>query len=100
MLQNIRTRKANETLAIDNKDFGIPKYEKPPSQFSGKGDGIRKNIGEHNVEFTKRKYQKDLDTFHDEAEKIEAGYIESRTLIESAREASPRHSGHGERVQQ
>jgi hypothetical protein len=66
MLQKIRVKKANERLAV---------VDKPPSVFSGRGDesAVQKQ-GELKTEFLKRKYQKDLDTYHSEAAKIEARY--------------------------
>lgn len=84
LLQKIRIKKANERLNV---------IEKPPSVFSGGGDNtISQRPGEIKTEFLKRKYQKDLDTYHAEADRIEAKY--EKQLSEATKERDDAYSAY------
>jgi hypothetical protein len=84
MLQKIRIKKANEKLAIDGKDFGIPRSEKD-SAFSGASDQtLKKMSGETEFEFQSRRAKADLDLFHKRADAIDAKSKETETRLHAA----------------
>lgn len=78
MLQKIRVKKANERIKI---------VERPANPFSGSADqSVTIRPGETQADFLRRKHQKDLDTYHLEASKIETAY--EKQLADAFKEKS------------